>query len=152
MTDSEGTAVKSETFLEYLKTMPWCKQGDSVLVAVHKGTPEVIEQMTDHEVKVFPGGMTVKMQKSVLSNFQTKHDEGQPLPVVLVWKEEGVEIWYRKIKPTDFPYDAWSDTVAAAYEKERVLLPTASLGEQCQEVHKDILSKVNVCPSMMPDY
>lgn len=151
MTDSEGTAVKSE-FIEYLKTLPWCKQGDSVLVAVHKATPEVIEQMVDHEVKVYPGGITVKMQKSVLSNFQTQHDNGQPLPVVLVWKAEGVEIWYRKVKPTEFPYDAWSDSAAAAYEQERVLIPTASLGADCMNVHSDIASKVNACPAMMPEY
>lgn len=164
MTDSDGTAntaetaettIKSDAFLEYLKALAWCKQGDNTLVAVHNGTPEIIEQLTDHEVKVFPGGITVKMQKSVLSNFQTKYDEGQPLPVVIVWKSEGVEIWYRKVKPTEFPYDAWSDTTAAAYEQERVLIPSEGIHKDqgsVASVHKEIAGKVAVCPAMMPDY
>lgn len=156
MTEGEGTVVKPETssqaFIDYLKALPWCKQGENVLVAVHQGTPEVIDQMVDHEVKVFPGGIAVKMQKSVISNFQTKFDEGQPLPVVLVWKPEAVEIWYRKVKPTEFPYDAWSDTTAAAYEQERVSIPAADIGPECAGVHAEILGKVNACPSMMPDY
>jgi len=150
-TMTEGV-VKSETFLDYLRTLPWCKQGDNILVAVHKGTPEVLAQMPEREVKVFPGGIAVKMQKSVISNFQSKYDEGQPLPVVLVWKPEAVEIWYRKIKPTDFPYDAWSDTTAAAYEQERVLIPAEDIDPQFASAHAEVFGKVNACPSMMPQY
>lgn len=152
MSETEGTAVSAETLIEYLKNLPWCKQGENVLVAVSQGTPEVVEHMANHEVKVFPGGLTVKLQKSVLSNFKSKYDEGQPLPVVLVWKPEGVEIWYRKHKPTEFPYDAWQDQAAAAYEQERVLIPAAEFGANFASEHSAILEKSKGCPSIMPPY
>ncbi|MBZ0187183.1 MAG: hypothetical protein K8F91_13125, partial [Candidatus Obscuribacterales bacterium] len=153
MTKSESTVdTAAESFVDYLKRLPWCKQADSVLVAVHKATPEIIERMKDHEVKVFPGRITVKLQKSVLSNFQKNFDDGQPLPVVLVWKVEGLEIWYRKVKPTEFPYDAWSDSTAAAYEQERVFLPVADFEDGCGAAHSELAAGAKACPSMMPSY
>lgn len=152
MTESESTVGTAESFVEYLKGLAWCKQGESILVAVHKATPEIIEHMKDHEVKVFPGRIAVKMQKSVLSNFQNKYDDGQPLPVVLVWKPEGLEIWYRKVKPTEFPYDAWSDSTAAAYEQERVFVPTSELADGSAAAHAELAAGAKACPSMMPSY
>ncbi|MBX9667395.1 MAG: hypothetical protein K2X93_07235 [Candidatus Obscuribacterales bacterium] len=152
MSETEGTAVSPASLIEYLKHLPWCKQGEDVLVAVHQGTPEVVDHMQNHEVRVFPGGLAVKMQKSVLTNFRSRYDEGQPLPVVIVWKAIGVEIWYRKHKPTEFPYDAWSDTAAAAYEQERVLIPVETFGPEFAEAHSSIVSKTNACPSIMPPY
>jgi hypothetical protein len=152
MTDSEATTVTKESFLECLKTLPWCRQGDNVLVAVAKASPDIIEHMKGHEVKVFPGGIAVKMQKSVITNFQRAHDDGMPLPVVLVWRPEGVEIWYRKVKQSEYPYDAWMDSAAAAYEQERVLIPAAELGVDFSSSHAEIVGRANACPSSMPQY
>ena len=152
MTETEGTAVSSASFVEYLKSLPWCKQGENVLVAVGKATADVVELMKDHEVRVFPGGMTVKMQKSVLTNFQRKYDDGEPLPVVIVWKTTGVEIWYRKHNPSEFPYDGWSGGAAAAYEQERVLIPADIFGADFAKSHTELVSKASACPSIMPPY
>lgn len=150
MSEAEGATLRLETFLEHLKTLPWCKQGETVLVAVHKATPEIIDVLGEHELKIFPGGMTVKMNKSVISNFKDKYDDGQPLPVVLVWKAEGVEVWYRRHKSNDYPYDTWQDPAAAAYERERVFIPSEDLGAKLPEYHADIVSKCRACPSMIP--
>jgi len=153
MTESEGTVVTPASFTEHLKQLPWCKQGDNVLVAVDKATPEVIEFMKDREVKVFPGNMAVKMQKSVLSNFKSKFDEDAPLSVVIVWRPDSLEIWYRKTNPSEYPYDAWSGGgAAAAYEQERVIIQKADLSEDASAVHAEIAAKANACPSMMPNY
>ena len=152
MTESEGTAVTPASSLEYLKTLPWCKQGEGVLVAVGKANSEVIELMKDHEVKVFPGGIVIKMQKSVITNFQRHIDDELPLNVVIVWKADSLEIWYRKVNPLEYPYDAWSNTAAAAYEQERVLVPSSYFGESFEAVRSEILGKASVCPSMMPQY
>ncbi len=152
MSETEGAAVSAESLIEYLKTQPWCKQGDSVLVAVAKGTPEIVDHLANHEVKVFPGGVTVKLQKSVLTNFKSKYEEEQPLPVVLVWKPEGLEVWYRKHNPSMFPYDAWADQAVAAHEQERVLIPAAEFGPTFMDEHASIAAKVKECPTMMPPY
>ncbi len=152
MTESEGTTVTPASCIDHLKTMAWCKQGDSVLVAVTKATPEMIELMRDHEVKVFPGGMAIRMEKSVLSNFQRHHDDGQPLSVVVVWRADALEIWYRKVKPLEYPYDAWSSDTAAAYEQERVSIPSIDFGDQFGLAYTELLGKANSCPTMMPAY
>lgn len=152
MTEAEGTFVNCEHFVEVLKKLPWCRQGDSVLVAVEKCTPEHIEVMKDHECKVFPGGIAVKMNKSLLHSFQEKFDEGQPVPLVFVWKPEGVEIWYRRHKTQEFPYDMWMDPAAAAYERERVFIPAASLGTDVGNALQDVASRTKECPAMVPKY
>ena len=152
MSETEGTAVSTESLMEYLQKLPWCKQGEDVLVAVSPATPDVLDHLVNHEVKVFPGGLTVKMQKSVLSNFKQRHDEGQPLPVVIVWRPAGVEVWYRKLKPDQYPYDAWSDPTAAAHEQERVLLPAEEFGAGFVEAHSVMVGKTKACPSIMPPY
>ncbi len=152
MTGAEGTFVNTGNFLEILKALPWCKQRTNVLVAVHKATPEIIEIMQDHELRVFPGNLLVKMQKSTLNNMQQQFDEGQPLPVVVVWKEEGVEIWYRKHKASDFPYDAWNSDVAKAYEQERVFVPAEKMGARHKQLHAEHCAKSKECPAMIPAY
>jgi hypothetical protein len=152
MTESEGTVVTPASFTEHLKHLPWCKQGDDVLVAVDKAGPDIIEFMKDREVKVFPGDISVKMQKSVLTHFKQKFDEDEPLSVVIVWRSAGIEIWYRKTKPSEYPYDAWSGGAAAAYEQERVIIPLAELSEDAASVHAELAAKSNACPSMMPPY
>jgi hypothetical protein len=152
MAEAEGTFVGCANFVEHLKTQPWCKQGEDVLIAVGKATPEVVEAMKDQEVKVFPGGMTIKLNKSMFKEFQEKFDEGQPLPVVIVWKTEGVEIWYRRHKSSEFPYDGWTNQAAAAYERERVRIPAEQMGAEYAAAHADALSKAKACPSMIPPH
>ncbi len=58
---TEGTSTAQ--LIDFLKTLPWCKQGSGVLVAVHKATAEIIELLTDNELTVYPSGMNIKMQK-----------------------------------------------------------------------------------------
>lgn len=152
MSETEGTAVSPAAFMEYLKSLPFCKQGEDVLVAVGKATAEVIEQMRDREVKMFPGGMTIRMQKSTMTSFQRKQEEDEPLPVVIVWKSTGVEIWYRKNNPTEYPYDGWTGGAAGAYEQERVIMPAETLGEGFAQAHSELAAKAAACPSIMPNY
>jgi hypothetical protein len=152
MTEAEDTFVSLEQFLETLKTLPWCRQGTDTLVAVHKCSPDILEIMKSHEVKVFPGGMNVKMNKSLVHSFQEKFDEGQPLPVVIVWKAEGVEIWYRRHNPEQFPYDSWTDAAAAGYERERVLVPAEEMGAAYASTLAEVAGRTNECPAMVPKY
>jgi hypothetical protein len=105
MTEAVGTCLICESFLEFLQGLAWCKQGDNTLVAVHKCTSEFVVAFGDHEVKVFPGGTNVKVNKSWLSYLQEKNEEGTPLPILLVWRPAGVELWYRRHNSWDFPYD-----------------------------------------------
>ena len=150
MAEVESGALVMASFFEHLKTLPWCKQGDEVLVAVSKCTPEVIEAFHDHELKVFPGGMTVKMQKSMLHHLTDSFYDGMPLPAVLVWKRQGVEIWFRRHKAEEFPYDVWQNPAAAAYEREQVFIPASDLGPQAGATQKDLAAKAKACPSMIP--
>jgi hypothetical protein len=152
MTEAEGTSIDCGQFLDFLKTQPWCKQGDDVLVAVAKGTPEIVDMMRDNELKVFPGNMLVKMQKSTLHSFTKANDDGEPLPVVLVWKSAGVEIWYRRHNPTEFPYDAWTNNAMQILERERVLVPADKFPGEFQSAHSEILGRVKECPSMIPPH
>jgi hypothetical protein len=152
MAEAEGTTLGCANFVEHLKALPWCKQGEDVLVAVGKATTEVIEAIRDQEVKVFPGGMTIKLNKSMLKHFQEKDDEGQPLPVVVVWKKEAVEIWYRRHKSSDFPYDGWTDSAAAAYERERVRIPAELMSDDYLASHADAVSRAKACPAMIPPH
>lgn len=152
MTEAEGTAITTEQFLEFLKKLPWCKQGTDVLVAVDKATPEIIDMFKDHELKVFPTAMTIKMNKSMLKEFQEKHADGMPLPVVVVWKTDGVYIWYRRHKSADFPYDGWTNAEAAAYERERVFIPAGEFGADYGPSHTDACGKSKECPTMIPPH
>jgi hypothetical protein len=150
MTEAVVTCLICENFLEFLKTLPWCKQGDDTLVAVTKCTSEFVVVFGDHEVKVFPGGTAVKINKSWLHYLQEKNEEGTPLPILLVWRPAGVELWYRRHNSWDFPYDAWQNALAEAYEKERVFLPAEHGGAKFVEVRQDLLSKCKVCPPQIP--
>jgi len=150
MPEAVEPRVNYDNFLEFLKTLPWCRQGDSVLVAVHKCTPEIIEVLGQNELKVFPGGMNVKMNKSWLLYLEEKHEEGLPIPLLLVWRAEAIELWYRRHKPWDFPYDTWNDPVAAAYERERVRVLAETGGPRFAEYHREILSRAKECPSTLP--
>lgn len=139
-------------FLAYLKTLPWCKQENGSLVAVHKLTSDVIEAIREHEVKLYPGGMTVKLPRSVLMGLQKQCDDGQPLPAVLVFKKEGVELWFRRTKPEGFPFDTWSDPSALTIEREKGFVPIDSMGGEAHSAYAEILAKANACPAMMPPY
>jgi hypothetical protein len=140
------------SFIEYLKTLPWCSQEAETLVAVFKLTSEVIEAVRESEVRLFPGGMVVKLPRSVLMGLQQKCDEDQPLPAVLVWKKTGLEIWFRRQKSADFPYDTWQDPSALAIEREKGVLSAAKLGEAGAAAHAELLSKAKQCPAMIPPY
>ena len=153
MTEAEETFVSLEAFLELLKTLPWCRQGENTLVAVHKCTPDILEVMKSHEVKVFPGGMIVKMNKSLVHTFQEQYDQEQPLPLVIVWKPEGVEIWYRRHNPEQFPYDGWTDSAATAgFESERAFVPAEEMGEPFFAALAEVAGRTNECPGMVPKY
>lgn len=150
MTEAVGVCLICESFLEYLQTVAWCKQGEDVLVAVQKCTPEIIVSFGEHEVKVFPGGTSVKVNKSWLTYLQEKNSEGTPLPILMVWRSTGVEIWYRRHQSWDFPYDMWQNPIAEAYERERLFLPAEHGGAKFQEFHKELCSKSNACPTAIP--
>lgn len=139
-------------FLAYLKSLPWCKQDNGSLVAVHKLTSEVIEAVREHEVTIHPGGMVVKLPRSVLMGLQKQCDDNQPLPAVLVFKHEGVDIWFRRAKSEGFPFDTWNDPAALTIEREKGFVPMKALGADGQSVYQDILGKANACPAMMPPY
>jgi hypothetical protein len=140
------------SFVDYLKTLPWCSQDNETLVAVYKLTSEVIEAVRESEVKLFPGGMIVKLPRSVLMGLQQKCDEEQPLPAVLVWKKSGLEIWFRRQKSAEFPFDTWSDPAALAIEREKGVLTAAKLGEVGAAAHAELLAKAKQCPAMIPQY
>lgn len=148
---TEGTSTNVQ-LIDFLKAMPWCKQGSGVLVAVHKATAEIIELLPDNELKVYPAGMTVKMQKSTLHNMQTQLDDGMPQPVVLVWKNAGLEIWYRKNNAMEFPYDAWTNESLANQERERVFVPAEKFGPSFGAMLAEQAEKTKECPSMIPIY
>ncbi len=145
-------AVGAESFLEYLKNLPWCKQENGTLVAVYKLTSEVIEVVRESEVKIYPGGLVVKLPRSVLMGLQKSSDDEQPLPAVLVWKAEGLEIWFRRQKSSDFPYDTWTDAAALGIEREKAFVPNEKLGASAAATHKDMEGKAKECPAMIPPY
>lgn len=144
--------VGTADFVQYLKSLPWCKQEGNTLVAVFKLTDELIEMVRENEVKLFPGGMTVKLPRSVLMGLQKHSDDGQPLPAVLVWKSEGLEIWFRRQKSSDFPYDTWTDPSALAIEREKAVVPSDRIGVGSVEAHNELYSRANACPAMIPPY
>lgn len=150
MNDAINVSENYQSFLEVLNSIPWCKQGEAVLVAVHKCGPEILDVMKDHEARVFPGNINVKINKSKLHEFRSKFDEGQPVPILLVWKSEFVEIWFRTHKSEEFPYDIWSDEKAAAYERECVTVPAAQLGPTSGQAFQQHIASAKPCPSMIP--
>ena len=149
--DSQAAYVGAE-FVQYLKTLPWCRQESGHLVAVHKLTSEIIEVVRESEVKLYPGGMVVKLPRSVLMGLQKSSDDGQPLPAVLVWKVEGVEIWFRRQKSSDFPYDTWTDPAALTIERERAMVLAEKLGSEGTTAFAEMAEKSKECPAMIPAY
>jgi hypothetical protein len=150
MTDTESTFAKCGEILESLNTLPWCKQGDAVLVAVHTCTEDVLSLIKDHEVKVFPGNVAIKLNRSTIHTFQQKCEAGEPIPVLFVWKPNALEIWFRTHKSTEFPYDAWSDPAAAAYERECAVIPAEHFGSKYAQYHRQHIDSAKACPSTIP--
>jgi hypothetical protein len=150
--ESAFLGVQAEEFLNYMKGLPFCHQENGSLVAVHKLTSEVIEAIREHEVKLFPGGIAVKLPRSILMGLQKHYDDGQPLPAVLVWKAECVEIWFRRQKSTDFPYDTWTDPSALLMERERVIIPKEMFPADFTASYQHALQQSKQCPAMIPDY
>lgn len=147
---TSASSLVFDSFLDFIKNLAWCKQGDSVLVAVCNCTPEIIVALSDREARVYPGGTPVKINKSWLSTLQEKNAQGTPVPLLLVWKSEQLEIWYRRHKSQDFPYDTWQDPVAAAYERECVRIPASQGGEKYRLCLEEVLSRAKSCPAMIP--
>jgi hypothetical protein len=151
MTEAVVTCLICQNFLEFLQSLAWCKQDDSTLVAVHKCTAEFVVAFGDHEVRVYPGGTLVKVNKSWLSYLQEKNSEGTPLPILLLWRDNGVELWYRRHNSWDFPYDMWQpNSVAEAYERERVFLPAEHGGAKFKQIRQELLAKSKTCPPQIP--
>jgi hypothetical protein len=150
MTEAVVTCLICDSFLDFLKTLPWCRQADDTLVAVQKCTSEFVVAFGDHEVRVFPGNTLVKMNKSWLAHLQEKNEEGTPLPILLIWRAAGVELWYRRHNSWDFPYDTWQNPTAEAYERERVFLPAEHGGGKFEALQQDLLAKSKECPPQIP--
>lgn len=146
MTES-ATSLVIENLLEILKTFHWCKQGESDLVAVEKCRSEIIVALSDREARVFPGGTPIKINKSWLTTLQQYNADGNPISVMMVWKADTLEIWYRRQKSHDFPYDVWQDPVAAAHEKECVKIPASLGGARFVQYHRELLETAKPCPS-----
>ena len=136
--------------MEYVSSLSWCRQANGALVAVHKFAPEIIDVISDLELRVFPGGMRVKPLKSWTQHLEQQNTDGVPVPNLLVWRPEGFEIWYRRHKELDFPYDAWNDPAAAAYEKEQLLLPAQNGGDKFKRLREEIIAKAKDCPTAIP--
>ncbi len=150
MTEAVVTCLICESFLEFLKERAWCKQGDDTLVCVQPCTAEIVVAFGDHEVKVYPGGTAVRLNKSWLTQLQQKTAEGTPIPILLVWRSQGLEMWYRRTNSLGFPYDTWSDPVADAYERERVFLPAEHGGAKFSQYYAEVLGRANACPPQIP--
>ena len=74
----QSEPVSCEQFLDYVDKLPWCKQGDSTLVAVHHCLPEVIETFKHHDVRVYPGGLIIKLNQSTLHMLESQVQEEEP--------------------------------------------------------------------------
>ncbi len=146
----QSEPVSCEQFLDYLDKLPWCKQGDSTLVAVHHCSPEVIETIKHHDLKVFPGGLRIKWNKSTLHMLESKFQEGEPVPLLLVWKADGTEISFRTHKSADFPYDSWNNPAGEAYEREAVFIGADELGKAVSTCFHKHLDDAKICPTTVP--
>jgi hypothetical protein len=136
--------------LDYLDKLPWCKQADQTLVAVHHCSPEIIEMFKHHEVKVYPGNLRIKLDKATLHMLESKFKEGEPIPVLLVWKKEGIELSFRTYKSSDFPYDTWENPAAEAYERETIFIEAQELGETMLNCFEKHLNSAQACPTRIP--
>jgi hypothetical protein len=149
---SRSKPASCEQFLDHLDKLPWCKQGDSKLVAVHHCSPEVIEVLRshDHDVKVNPGGVHIKLNKSTINTLQEKCEAGEAIPLLLIWIDGGVELSFRTHKSSEFPYDMWQNPAAAAYETESIFISAQELGERVSECFKKHLLQAKTCPTNIP--
>jgi hypothetical protein len=149
---SRSKPTSCEQFLEYLDKLPWCKQADSKLVAVHHCSSEVVEVLRahDHDLKVYPGGVPIKINKSTLSMLEEKDKAGESVPLLLVWAATGVEMSFRTHKSAEFPYDMWQNPAAAAYERESVFVEAKELGSQASECFNKHIAGAKACPSTIP--
>jgi len=146
----QSEPVSCEQFLDYLDKLPWCQQAESVLVAVHHCSPEVVDMFKHHDVKVYPGGLKIKLDKSTTHMLKSKFEEGEPIPLLLVWKKEGIELSFRTHKSNDFPYDTWDNPAAAAYEREAIFIEAEELGEKVADCLTKHLTSAKACPPRIP--
>lgn len=150
MTETSSSSLVFDSFLDFIKTLPWCKQDGNVLVAVHKCTPEIIVILSDREAKIYPGGTPIKINKSWLSTLQEKNADGTPVPIVMAWKKTCLEIWYRRQKSSEYPYDIWQNPAGDTLEKECIRIPADAGGEKFSQFHAELLEKAKSCPSVIP--
>lgn len=150
MTETTSTSLVFDSFLDFIKALPWCRQEGNVLIAVHKFTPEVIVSFSDYEARVYPGGTPIKINKSWVSTLQEKNAEGTPVPLVFVWKKTCLEVWYRRQKSMEYPYDTWQSPEANAIEKECVRIPADVGGQKFAQYHAELLEKAKACPTVIP--
>jgi hypothetical protein len=146
----QSEPISCELFLDYLDKLPWCKQEENTLVAVHHCSPEVIDTFKHHDVKVYPGGLQIKLNKSTTHMLESKFEQGEAVPLLLVWKEAGIEMSFRTHKSSDFPYDTWENPAAAAYEREAILIESQELGQRVSNCFKKHLMSAKSCPSRIP--
>jgi hypothetical protein len=146
----QNEPVSCEQFLDYLDKLPWCKQSEATLVAVHQCTPEVIEVIKHHDVKVYPGHMIIKMNKSTLHMLEDKFRQEEPLPLLIVWKKDGLEMSFRTHNSADFPYDTWNNPAGEAYEREAVFIAAEELGPKVANCFNKHINGAKICPTTVP--
>ncbi len=149
---SHQDTITSSNLLEFLKTLAWCKQGNGNLVVVTKATKHIIEALNfrDGVVKVYPQQMTVKINKSWLNQMLEKLNNETPVPVVLVMKNDCLEICYRKHNCDDFPYDAWANPTTSSNEHERFIIPASFFGSEFESIRNEVLNQAKACPPVVP--
>ncbi len=150
MTETGAPSLLFESLLEFIRNLAWCKQGETVLLAVQPCTSELIVALSDREARIYPGGTQIKINKSWLSTLQEKNAEGTPVPLLIVWKIDCLEIWYRRHKCHDYPYDIWQNPAADTFEKECVRIAGSNFGEKFTQYMQDSLTKSKTCPSIIP--
>ncbi len=149
---SAQDTISSDKLLTFLNTLAWCKQSNGNLVVVTKACPEIIEALNikNGTIKVYPQLMTVKINKSWLNQMQEKLDNGMPTPVVLIWKQDNLEICYRKHNSDDFPYDAWANPGTNNNEHERFIIPNTFFAATFASNQQTLLNQAKACPPVIP--
>ncbi len=149
---SRSKPAGCEKFLQHLDNVAWCKQNESKLVAVDHCSPAVIAVLKghDHDLKVYPGAVHIKLDKSMLAMLEEKYAEEEPVPLLLIWTKDGVEMSFRIHRSMDFPYDMWQNPAAAAYERESVFIVAEELGKDFLSCFNKHIAKAKVCPSTIP--
>ena len=144
--------LETNTSVDLLKRLTWCKQEASVLVAIQAVTPEILKLVEDREIRLLPRGPLTKLTRSMIEFLRTKYDEGHPIPVILLWTNRGVDVSFQRYKSTSFPYEGWVHSVAAGYERAVVHIPSTEFGADYVSVHAEAANNVRTCPEGIQIY